>query len=98
MVMSVGSGAATAGRWGTATDDSGGIAMSAMVMDVRAVGHVSATAGMFDAVAGRSHPRGQGFRVLSRMARVEAEDSTDYAPRHRREVPVHVDIRTSIAS
>ena len=72
--------------------------MSAMVMDVRAVGHVSATLGTFDAVVGRTHPRGQGFRVLSRMARVRAEDSVDYAPRHRREVPVDVDIRASIAS
>jgi hypothetical protein len=35
-----------------------------------------------------THPRGKGFGVLSRIARVQADDGTDYAPRHRRDVPV----------
>jgi hypothetical protein len=71
--------------------------MSAMVMDVRTVGHRTETDGMFDAVVGRTHPRGQGFRVLSRMARVRAEDGADYAPRHRGEAPVGFDVRASLA-
>jgi hypothetical protein len=96
MVGKVDSDAETADRWGTATDDSGGIAMSALVLDVRPTGH--GVVGGFDAAVGLSHPRGRGFRVLSRMARVRAEDSDDYAPRHRRDVPVDLDIRTSIAS
>lgn len=29
------------------------------------------------------HPRGAGFRVLSRLARRKAEDEQDYLPRHR---------------
>jgi hypothetical protein len=35
-----------------------------------------------DADAASAHPRGAGFRVLSRMARERAE-SPDYSPRHR---------------
>ena len=64
--------------------------MSTMVMDVRPVG-LGDTMGMFDAVVGRSHPRGQGFRVLSRIARTHASDD-DYAPRHRLDVPVDLDV------
>jgi hypothetical protein len=33
-----------------------------------------------------SHPRGRGFRVLSRIARVQASDA-GYVPRHRLDVP-----------
>ena len=29
------------------------------------------------------HPRGPGFRTLSRLARHEADEETGYAPRHR---------------
>jgi hypothetical protein len=29
------------------------------------------------------HPRGAGFRVLSRIARRRAEEDPDYLPRHR---------------
>jgi len=34
------------------------------------------------------HPRGMGFRVLSRMARSHAEEETAYVPRHRLDAPV----------
>jgi hypothetical protein len=61
--------------------------MSAMMIDTRR----AYTAGPTFAQA---HPRGRGFRVLSRIARVQADDSvildawgtTSYAPRHRRDV------------
>jgi hypothetical protein len=66
-----------------------------MVMDVRPVGH-GETVGFFDAVVGRTHPRGQGFRVLSRIARTQASED-DYAPRHRRDVPADLDVRVSMA-
>ena len=72
----------------------GGIAMSTMVMDVRPLGHEAVS--MFDAVVGHSHPRGQGFRVLSRIARTQACED-DYAPRHRRDVPAELDLRVAIA-
>lgn len=62
--------------------------MSALMIDTRRVEY---TAGPTFAQA---HPRGRGFRVLSRIARVQADDSemldawgtTSYAPRHRRDV------------
>jgi hypothetical protein len=38
-----------------------------------------------DAVAPSAHPRGAGFRVLSRMARGRAEATPAYSPRHRLE-------------
>lgn len=44
----------------------------------------------------QSHPRGKGFRVLSRIARVQASDLDDYTPRHRRDVPADLDASTSI--
>jgi hypothetical protein len=72
--------------------------MSTMVMDVRPVQHGAETVGMFDAMAGQSHPRGQGFKVLSRMARTRAVDGADYAPRHRRDVPTELDLRVAMAS
>jgi hypothetical protein len=40
-------------------------------------------AGRHEGVAAAAHPRGMGFRVLSRMARSSADEETDYAPRHR---------------
>ena len=69
--------------------------MSTTMIDVRPAGH-DATVSMFDAFVGNTHPRGQGFRVLSRMARTQSPDD-EYAPRHRRDVPVDVDVHTSIA-
>lgn len=70
--------------------------MSTLVMDVRPIGRGHGTGRTFDAILGRTHPRGQGFRVLSRIARVNADDP-DYAPRHRRDVQPDVDVRSSIA-
>lgn len=69
--------------------------MSSMVMD----GH------SFDTFARQrptargmaAHPRGQGFGVLSRIARVRAEEKA-YAPRHRLAVPVDADAQSSMAS
>jgi hypothetical protein len=43
-----------------------------------------------------AHPRGAGFRVLSRIARIQA-DEADYAPRHRRDMPADLDLQTAIA-
>jgi hypothetical protein len=68
--------------------------MSSMVMDVRPFETVRSETSL-DRAGVRSHPRGRGFRVLSRIAR--AEDLGHYAPRHRRDDSVDVDIRTSIA-
>ena len=34
-------------------------------------------------VAPSEHPRGTGFRVLSRLARKRADEASAYAPRHR---------------
>ena len=44
-----------------------------------------------------THPRGKGFGVLSRIARVQADDGTDYAPRHRRDVPVDAEALVRVA-
>jgi hypothetical protein len=65
--------------------------MSALMMDLRTVSHRE-TVPVFDAGVGRTHPRGHGFRVLSRIARTRAADD-DYAPRHRREVSLDLDVR-----
>jgi hypothetical protein len=43
-----------------------------------------------------AHPRGRGFRVLSRIARVPSEAET-YAPRHRLAVAVDSDTPSSMA-
>jgi hypothetical protein len=44
------------------------------------------------------HPRGRGFRVLSRIARGHTADA-DYSPRHRRDVPADlVRLESSLAS
>jgi hypothetical protein len=72
--------------------------MSTMVMDVSPLQHGVDSVGMFDPAVGQSHPRGQGFKVLSRMARTRAVDGADYAPRHRRDVPTELDLRVAMAS
>ena len=69
--------------------------MSTMVMDVRPSDTVRSQTSL-DRAGLRSHPRGRGFHVLSRIAR--AEDLGHYSPRHRRDESVDVEIRSSIAS
>jgi len=66
--------------------------MSTLVMDRRPVGRDEqrTSAGL------ATHPRGAGFRVLSRIARIQA-DAAAYAPRHRREEPVDLDLHTALA-
>lgn len=49
------------------------------------------------ATTAETHPRGKGFGVLSRIARVQAEESTGYAPRHRRDVPVDAEALEPVA-
>lgn len=71
--------------------------MSALMMDLRTVSHHGQTVAVFDAGVGRTHPRGHGFRVLSRIARTQADDD-GYAPRHRRDVPLDLDVRAVLAS
>ena len=82
----------SAGQWGAATDDSGGIAMSSMVMDDRSLDSF-----VRETLAERPvqvHPRGRGFRVLSQIARIHAEE---YEPRHRLNAPADTE-QTSVAS
>jgi hypothetical protein len=64
-----------------AAEDPGGFVMSAQLRDLSTVcderngthaEHTSAT-----------HPRGPGFRILSRIARNRAAEEPEYAPRHR---------------
>jgi hypothetical protein len=66
--------------------------MSTLVMDTRPVGREEQgrPAGL------AAHPRGAGFRVLSRIARIQA-DEADYAPRHRLDAPADVDLRGALA-
>jgi hypothetical protein len=61
--------------------------MSAMLMESRTVEYAA------EPTFTRSHPRGRGFEVLSRIARGRADkaevfdaSTTGYAPRHRRDV------------
>ena len=56
--------------------------MSAMAMDMRPIGRGGETVTTLQAVPGDTHPRGRGFRVLSRIARTHASDES-YSPRHR---------------
>jgi hypothetical protein len=68
--------------------------MSSMVLD-----HQPLENFVRQAPAGRgvaAHPRGRGFGVLSRIARVGAEE-TAYSPRHRLAAPVDGDSRSSMA-
>jgi hypothetical protein len=70
--------------------------MSALMMDLRTVSHHGRTVAVFDAGVGRTHPRGHGFRVLSRIARTQPDDDA-YAPRHRRDVFLDLDVRAVVA-
>ena len=62
--------------------------MSAMMVESRTAEYAA------EQTYTHSHPRGRGFQVLSRIARVRTEDGEgretsgviDYAPRHRRDV------------
>jgi hypothetical protein len=61
--------------------------MSAMLMETRTVEYAA------EPTFTQSHPRGRGFQVLSRIARVQSDDAgldassaSGYAPRHRLEV------------
>jgi hypothetical protein len=67
--------------------------MSALMLDVRPV---SDTVPVFDAGVGRTHPRGHGFRVLSRIARTGPPDDA-YAPRHRRAVSWDLVVQDTLA-
>ena len=69
--------------------------MSTSMMDLRTVTH-GVTVPVFEAGVGRTHPRGHGFQVLSRIARTQASED-DYAPRHRREVSLDLDVRVALA-
>jgi hypothetical protein len=83
------SDAESADRWGTLPTIPGGIAMSAMLMETRTVEYAA------EPTVTQSHPRGRGFRVLSRIARgcadgaevFDASAIIAYAPRHRRDIP-----------
>jgi len=69
--------------------------MSTMVMSGHALDTFTRQTPADRAVA--AHPRGQGFGVLSRIARRGAEEKA-YMPRHRLAAPVDADARASIAS
>jgi hypothetical protein len=47
--------------------------------------------GRHEGVVSATHPRGMGFRVLSRIARGRADEDTGYVPRHRFEHDVDAD-------
>ncbi len=66
--------------------------MSTLVMDMRPVGREEQrrAAGLAE------HPRGAGFRVLSRIARIQADEAA-YSPRHRRDMPADLDAPAEIA-
>jgi|1185.fasta_scaffold1494930_1 hypothetical protein len=68
--------------------------MSALLLDVRPA---SSTVPVFAAGVGRTHPRGHGFHVLSRIARTHASDD-EYAPRHRRDVSWDLVVHDALAS
>lgn len=53
--------------------------------DWSTVEHEQADAEHHDALPPSTHPRGAGFRVLSRLARTRAEESPEYSPRHRQD-------------
>jgi hypothetical protein len=59
--------------------------MSSQLMDLSAAGDVQRTVRTDGSVTAAQHPRGAGFRVLSRIARSRAAEDDGYAPRHRLE-------------
>ena len=59
--------------------------MSSQSKDLGQVDAEREEARHYGAVAPSTHPRGAGFRVLSRMARKRAETAPGYSPRHRME-------------
>jgi hypothetical protein len=69
--------------------------MSSMVMGGHALDTFARQAPTDQAVT--AHPRGQGFGVLSRIARVRAEE-TAYLPRHRLSGPADANAQVSLAS
>ncbi len=70
--------------------------MSTLVLDTRPMGHAG-TMVMRDERTGGTHPRGQGFHVLSRIARTRATED-DYAPRHRLDVLAPLGLAAALAS
>ena len=56
--------------------------MSSQLRDLSTAGNVQRTVRNDGSVTAAPHPRGAGFRVLSRIARNHAADD-GYAPRHR---------------
>jgi hypothetical protein len=68
---------------GVVADDPGGFAMSSQLRDLSTAGGEQDTAGRHENAAAAAHPRGMGFRVLSRMARGQSDDDAEYLPRHR---------------
>jgi hypothetical protein len=69
--------------------------MSSQLMSVSRVETEQGTRNRRDVVTTLAHPRGMGFRVLSRMARAEA--GSGYIPRHRLDAPVDSVARPSFA-
>lgn len=67
---------------GAATEDPGGFVMSSESMAWSTVEHEQHDAVRRDERVSSAHPRGAGFRVLSRLARKRAE-APEYSPRHR---------------
>jgi hypothetical protein len=61
--------------------------MSSQLRDLSTAGDEQVTVGRHEVVAATAHPRGMGFRVLSRMARSGADDANEYVPRHRLTAP-----------
>ena len=66
--------------------------MSSMVMDDRSLDTFTRETPAERPV--QAHPRGRGFRVLSQIARIHAEE---YAPRHRLNAPADTE-QTWVAS
>ena len=69
--------------------------MSSMVMSADALDTLGRQTPAKHAMA--AHPRGRGFGVLSRIARVRAEEKA-YAPRHRLAAAVDADTASTMAS
>jgi hypothetical protein len=70
---------------GAAAIRSGGFVMSSHLRDLGQADAERVEARHYGAAAPSAHPRGAGFRVLSRMARKRAEAGPAYSPRHRLE-------------